>query len=114
MIMGHDRRIIMGPAWNRKVFGIVGLVPDEFMNEDASKKSWTTDCRWTKLLETFSVFPDWVKGIFTLRAILRSVAVARHQPITDLGKRMDDHHWRCKPRRAANSRPRRQLELRRR
>ena len=28
MIMGHECRIIMGPARNGKVYGITGLVPD--------------------------------------------------------------------------------------
>ncbi|KLP18547.1 salicylate 1-monooxygenase [Fusarium fujikuroi] len=39
MIMGHDRRVIMGPGRNSKLYGIVALVPDERLAEESSD-SW--------------------------------------------------------------------------
>ncbi|KXH51520.1 hypothetical protein CNYM01_07672 [Colletotrichum nymphaeae SA-01] len=64
MIMGHDRRIIMGPARNGSIYSIVALVPDDQMQENAEGKSWTTKGSPNKLRETFDVFPKWAKAVF--------------------------------------------------
>ncbi|OHF04108.1 hypothetical protein CORC01_00447 [Colletotrichum orchidophilum] len=64
MIMGHDRRIIMGPARNGSIYSIVALVPDDQMQENAEGKSWTTKGDPNKLRETFDVFPKWAKAVF--------------------------------------------------
>ncbi|KAI3529026.1 hypothetical protein CTAM01_14969 [Colletotrichum tamarilloi] len=64
MIMGHDRRIIMGPARNGAIYSIVALVPDDQMQENAEGKSWTTKGSPDKLRETFDVFPKWAKAVF--------------------------------------------------
>lgn len=64
MIMGYDRRVIMGPCRQGTLFSIVCLVPDEFMNEKSTIDSWTSEGSLDKLLETFSSFPEWVKDIF--------------------------------------------------
>ncbi|EXF85173.1 hypothetical protein CFIO01_03244 [Colletotrichum fioriniae PJ7] len=64
MIMGHDRRIIMGPARNGSIYSIVALVPDDQMQENAEGKSWTTKGSPDKLRETFDVFPKWAKAVF--------------------------------------------------
>ncbi|KAK1465064.1 hypothetical protein CMEL01_12419 [Colletotrichum melonis] len=64
MIMGHDRRIIMGPARNGAIYSIVALVPDDQMQESAEGKSWTTKGSPDKLRETFDVFPKWAKAVF--------------------------------------------------
>ncbi|KAF9871010.1 hypothetical protein CkaCkLH20_11427 [Colletotrichum karsti] len=64
MIMGHDRRIIMGPARDGSIYSIVALVPDDQMQENAEGKSWTTKGDPEKLRETFQVFPAWAKAVF--------------------------------------------------
>ncbi|KAL0780618.1 hypothetical protein CaCOL14_001953 [Colletotrichum acutatum] len=64
MIMGHDRRIIMGPARNGSIYSIVALVPDDQMQENAEGKSWTTKGSPEKLRKTFDVFPQWAKAVF--------------------------------------------------
>ncbi|KAF6838665.1 ABC transporter [Colletotrichum musicola] len=64
MIMGHDRRIIMGPARGGSIYSIVAMVPDDKMHESAEGKSWTTKGDPDKLRETFEVFPKWAKAVF--------------------------------------------------
>ncbi|KAJ5013564.1 FAD-dependent monooxygenase OpS4 [Colletotrichum sp. SAR 10_99] len=64
MIMGHDRRIIMGPARNGSIYSIVAMVPDDQMQENAEGKSWTTKGDAEKLRETFKVFPPWARAVF--------------------------------------------------
>lgn len=63
MIIGHDRRIIMGPSRNGTLYGIVALVPDEHMHETTNTKSWTSEGDVTKLLESYAEFPVWVKEL---------------------------------------------------
>ncbi|KAI8234048.1 hypothetical protein K4K54_009304 [Colletotrichum sp. SAR 10_86] len=63
MIMGHDRRIIMGPARNGSIYSIVAMVPDDQMQENAEGKSWTTKGDPEKLRETFKdPLKTWHKG----------------------------------------------------
>lgn len=67
MIMAHDCRLISGPARNGELYSVVGLVPDERMNEDPnSAQSWVTEGNQEKMLETFKEFPSWTKKMLTL------------------------------------------------
>jgi len=69
MMMAYSCRLIMGPARNGEIYSLVGLVPDEKMNEDPdSKQSWVSRGDLTKMLETYRDFPQWVKSIFSLAA----------------------------------------------
>ncbi|KAL3448168.1 hypothetical protein BJX65DRAFT_317709 [Aspergillus insuetus] len=61
MVMGSDRRLIMGPARNGTIYSIVALVPDENMNEDPTKSSWTTKGNHDKMMATFADFPSWAQ-----------------------------------------------------
>ncbi|KAL3471167.1 hypothetical protein BJX99DRAFT_250646 [Aspergillus californicus] len=62
MVIGRDRRLIMGPARNGSIYSIVALVPDENMNEDATKTSWTTEGDHEKMMKTFADFPEWAQS----------------------------------------------------
>ncbi|EFQ27423.1 hypothetical protein CGRA01v4_04508 [Colletotrichum graminicola] len=64
MVMGHDRRIIMGPARAGSIYSVVALVPDDKMHETAEGKSWTTKGDPQKMRESFEVFPTWAKAVF--------------------------------------------------
>ena len=64
LMMGHDRRVIMGPARNGDLLGLVGMVPDEHMHETSDSNSWTTPGSLSKLLETYHDFPQWIRDIF--------------------------------------------------
>lgn len=64
LMMGHDRRVIMGPARNGDLLGLVGMVPDEHMHETSESNSWTTPGSLSKLLETYHDFPQWIRDIF--------------------------------------------------
>ncbi|SMY25025.1 unnamed protein product [Zymoseptoria tritici ST99CH_1A5] len=67
MLFAHDCRLISGPARDASVYSIVGLVPDERMNEDADgKQSWRSTGDLDKALQSFKDFPDWVKQPFRL------------------------------------------------
>lgn len=64
MVVGYDRRVIMGPGRGGTVFGIVALVPDIHMNETSSSDSWVTEGSLEALLSSFKGFPDWLLEIF--------------------------------------------------
>lgn len=64
LMMGHDRRVIMGPARNGETLGLVALVPDEHMHENSTSNSWTTPGSLPKLLDTYHDFPQWIRDIF--------------------------------------------------
>lgn len=64
MIIGQDKRIIMGPGRGGKLFGIVAIVPDHKMQEKSTTESWVERGSKGKLLETFADFPHWVRDIF--------------------------------------------------
>jgi salicylate hydroxylase len=67
MIMAHDCRIIMGPARNGELYSVVGLVPDDRMNEDPdSAQSWVNAGDPEKMLVTFAEFPQWTKDMLHL------------------------------------------------
>ncbi|KAF4454189.1 hypothetical protein F53441_3189 [Fusarium austroafricanum] len=63
MIMGYDRRVIMGPGRGSNLYGIVALVPDEKLAEESSD-SWVAPGSIEKLLEAYSDFPSWLHDIF--------------------------------------------------
>jgi salicylate hydroxylase len=62
MIMGYDRRMIMGPARNGEVYSMVAMVPDT--NSDLESNSWTTKADLDELRQAFEVFPEWSKPPF--------------------------------------------------
>lgn len=65
MMVAHSCRLIMGPAREGSIFSIVGLVPDDRMNEDAdSKQSWVSTGDVNLMLDTFKDFPEWMKDVF--------------------------------------------------
>lgn len=64
MVMAHSCRLIMGPARDAQLYSIVGLVPDERMNEDPDgAQSWVTKGDSEKMLETFKEFPSWTQDV---------------------------------------------------
>lgn len=65
MMLAHSCRLIMSPARDGEIFGIVGLVPDERMDEDPnSAQSWNSRGDPEKMLHTFRDFPGWTKAAF--------------------------------------------------
>jgi salicylate hydroxylase len=67
MIMAHDCRLIMGPARGGDLYSVVGLVPDERMNEDPdTAQSWVNAGDPEKMLATFDEFPPWTKDMLKL------------------------------------------------
>lgn len=64
MVMAHQSRLIMGPARDRQLYSVVGLVPDERMNEGPDNaQSWVTKGDLKKMLETFKDFPGWTQDV---------------------------------------------------
>ncbi|KAF3039906.1 hypothetical protein E8E12_005699 [Didymella heteroderae] len=64
MVMAHSCRLIMGPARDSQLYSVVGLVPDERMNEDPdSAQSWVTKGDSQKMLDTFKDFPGWTQDV---------------------------------------------------
>ncbi|PYH86485.1 putative monooxygenase [Aspergillus uvarum CBS 121591] len=61
MVVGDDRRLIMGPARSGSIYGVVALVPDERMNESSRDTSWTTEGDHAKMMLTFQDFPAWAQ-----------------------------------------------------
>jgi salicylate hydroxylase len=67
MIMAHSCRLIMGPARGGELYSVVGLVPDDRMNEDPdSAQSWVNEGDAQKMLATFKDFPQWTKDMLGL------------------------------------------------
>lgn len=75
MVVGHDKRVIMGPGRGGNILGIVALVPDEKMHESSSETegegekknaAWTTAGDMAKLLEAYADFPPWLLAVFKL------------------------------------------------
>lgn len=65
MMLAHSCRLIMSPARDGEIFGIVGLVPDERMDEDANlAQSWRSNGDPAKMLHTFRDFPEWTRAAF--------------------------------------------------
>lgn len=65
MVMGHDRRIIMGPARNGDLYSVVALVPDLRAEVDV-KNSWNSKGDLETLLEEYTDFPAWATAPFRL------------------------------------------------
>ncbi|KAL4916444.1 hypothetical protein BDW62DRAFT_212000 [Aspergillus aurantiobrunneus] len=61
MVIGPDRRLIMGPARNGTIYSIVALIPDEIMDEDSANSSWTTEGDHRRMMTTFADFPVWAQ-----------------------------------------------------
>lgn len=65
MIVAHSCRLIMGSARQGELFSLVGLVPDERMNEDPGQhQSWVSKGDVNRMLETYKDFPEWIKDVF--------------------------------------------------
>ncbi|ETS73251.1 hypothetical protein PFICI_14856 [Pestalotiopsis fici W106-1] len=64
MVVGHDRRVIMGPGRGAEMFGIVALVPDEKGREKSTTDSWVAEGSTEALVEVFADFPGWMLDIF--------------------------------------------------
>jgi salicylate hydroxylase len=65
MVMGHDRRMIMGPARDGELYSVVALIPDE-KAEVESDNSWTSKGDLDTLLEEYKDFPAWATAPFKL------------------------------------------------
>lgn len=63
MLVGKDKRVIMGPGRSGKLLGIVALVPDE-NTEGPADESWTRPGSKKELLAAFAGFPSWLRAIF--------------------------------------------------
>lgn len=64
MVVGHDKRVIMGPGRGGKLLGVVALVPDEKMGEESSTESWVETGSREKLMGSYADFPEWLRAIF--------------------------------------------------
>ena len=111
MIMGYDRRIIMGPTRNGDCYSIVAMVPDN--KKDIESNSWTSTADIGELLTAFEDFPEWSKapfkhcqdiGLWQLRDIVipsftvfgvKSLKLGTGRA-ANLVSRSSDNHWRCR------------------
>ena len=67
LVLGHEQRVVMGPARQGSIFGITALVSDENMHEPTlHTRSWTSTASMPKLLESFSSFLIWLQDLFSL------------------------------------------------
>lgn len=65
MVMGHDRRMIMGPARDGNLYSVVALVPDR-RAEMEPDNSWTSKGDLDTLLKEYKDFPAWATAPFRL------------------------------------------------
>jgi salicylate hydroxylase len=63
MIVGHDRRVIMGPGRGGEMFGLVCLVPDP--SPGKASESWNNSASLDEVLDAFKDFPGWVREIMS-------------------------------------------------
>ena len=63
MVLGKDRRVIMGPARGGEVFGLVILVPDEITAADVAAQSWTSSASRETLMDNISTLPSLIQEI---------------------------------------------------
>ncbi|KAI5239353.1 monooxygenase [Aureobasidium subglaciale] len=63
MIVGHDKRVIMGPGRGGEMFGLVCLVPDP--NPSGDGTSWNNAAPLEEVLDAFKDFPAWVREIMS-------------------------------------------------
>ncbi|KAK7518405.1 uncharacterized protein IWZ02DRAFT_317869 [Phyllosticta citriasiana] len=64
MMMGYDRRLVMGPCRGTEDYAIVALVPDKTLDVDTSQTTWNTEASLDEIEKAFDVFPPWVTSIF--------------------------------------------------
>lgn len=64
MIMGGDRRVIMGPGRGGKLYGIVALVPDGKLHEDTAGDSWVMPGSKEQLKAAYPGFAPWLLDVF--------------------------------------------------
>lgn len=67
MIVGPDRRIIMGPGRGGKILGVVALVPDSICPSQPTE-SWTQPASKAALLDAYKDFPAWLHKLFDAAA----------------------------------------------
>jgi len=65
MIVGHDKRVIMGPGRGGEMFGLVCLVPDPDPNPNSKGTSWNNPAPLNNVLDAFKAFPSWVQEIMS-------------------------------------------------
>lgn len=65
MVMGYDKRMIMGPARCGKMFSVVALVPDAKAEVDTNN-SWTSKGDLKTLLNEYKDFPRWATAPFRM------------------------------------------------
>ncbi|KAI4715904.1 monooxygenase [Aureobasidium sp. EXF-10727] len=63
MIVGHDKRVIMGPGRGGEMFGLVCLVPDP--NPNGEGTLWNNAAPLQEVLDAFQAFPAWVREIMS-------------------------------------------------
>lgn len=63
MIVGNDRRVIMGPGRGGEMFGLVCLVPDP--NPNTKGTSWDNPASIEDVLDAFKAFPSWTQEIMS-------------------------------------------------
>lgn len=65
MVVGRDRRVIMGPGRAGQLLGVVAMVPDETVESGTSSDdSWTRPGSKKEVLAAFRGFPSWLRAIF--------------------------------------------------
>ncbi|GME64978.1 Monooxygenase FAD-binding protein [Neofusicoccum parvum] len=69
MVMGWDRRLVMGPCRvgegeGEGDYAVVAIVPDGLMREDAAGAGWRTEGSVEALREAYRDFPEWLTGLF--------------------------------------------------
>ncbi|KAI0025988.1 hypothetical protein F4780DRAFT_774196 [Xylariomycetidae sp. FL0641] len=77
MVVGRDRRVVMGPGRGGALLGIVALVPDAELREASSSDAkegeedagaWVQPGDPAKLLESYADFPEWLRALFARAA----------------------------------------------
>ncbi|TLS26893.1 hypothetical protein PpBr36_05016 [Pyricularia pennisetigena] len=68
MMLGHERRVLFGPARGGELYGGVCLVPDDQLLEALPGEAWNGDGSKKALLESFKDFPDWFLAMIELAA----------------------------------------------
>jgi salicylate hydroxylase len=64
MIVGSDRRVIMGPGRKGTVCGIVALIPDELTGHFLTGDTWVSKGSLDAVLNRYSDFPTWLLEMF--------------------------------------------------
>ncbi|KAH8845378.1 hypothetical protein MCOR27_002435 [Pyricularia oryzae] len=68
MILGHERRVLFGPARGGELYGGVCLVPDDQLLEALPGEAWNGAGSKKALLASFEGFPDWFLAMIKLVA----------------------------------------------